>query len=206
VPGLAPDLLAALDDPEPRVREAAAGAFAADVGCASGPPGLVAALAKRLAGDDWTFVRLAAARTLGAEVADPAADEALAAALQDGSPDVRGMALDGLGTHRATAHADAIRARQDDGDEDMEVRARAMVALGLMCDTRSLGAWTKLAAGAKAPLDDKAKRLGGAAIAALGAVHPKDLGERLAPLLAEDTPALVREMAKAAMETQPACR
>jgi hypothetical protein len=51
---------------------------------------------------------------------------------------------------------------------------------------------------AKAPLNDADERIGAAAIAALGALHPKDLAERLAALLKEDTPPVVREMARAA--------
>jgi hypothetical protein len=48
-------------------------------------------------------------------------------------------------------------------------------------------------------MDDRDRRLGGAAIAALGEVHPADLATRLAPLLEKDAPMPAREMAKAAM-------
>ena len=140
VPGLATDLLAAFDDPEVRVREAAINAFADAQGHGAPPQGLAAALGKRLAADDWTFIRSASARALGALPADPAVDAALAGALADRASEVRGRALDGLGEHRATAHADAIRARQDDTAEDVEVRARAILALGTMCDRKSLAA------------------------------------------------------------------
>jgi hypothetical protein len=200
VPALAGELLAALDDADARVREAALDALARAQGAGAPPPdGLAAALGKRLSTDDWTFVRAGAARALGAMPADAAIDQALAAALFDVSPDVRGRALDGLGAHRAVAHADAIRERQDDDEETLDVRAHAILALASLCDARSLSAWTKLARAAKVPMDERDRRLGSAAIAALGEIHPADLAERLAPLLDKDAPAPAREMAKAAM-------
>ncbi|MFT3768283.1 MAG: hypothetical protein QM820_22770 [Minicystis sp.] len=208
VAGLGDDLVAAIDDPDPRVREAAIGAIAAANGSgepAKAPSGLAAALGRRLSTDDWTFIRAGAARALGALPADPAIDAALAAALGDKSADVRGRALDGLGAHRATAHVEAIRARQDDADEDTEVRARAILALGALCDTRSVATWTKMALAARGPLDDRDRRLGGAAVAALGDVHPADLNERLAPLLDKDTPVPLKEMAKAALAAHGTC-
>jgi HEAT repeat protein len=207
VPALGADLVAATEDPEVRVRSAAIEALADATGeGAAAPAGLPSALVRRLADDDWTFVRAGAARALGAMPADAAIDRALAAALADASPDVRGRVLDGLGAHHATAYAEQIRARQDADDENIEVRARAILALGALCDARSLGAWTKLARAAKAPTDDKDRRLGSAAIAALGLLHPADLAARLAPLQEQDAPLVVREMAKAAMALTGTCR
>lgn len=205
VPALSGRLAEALGDREPRVREAALNAIAEATARPDAPPAPAAALRERLAGDDWTFVRAGAARTLGALPAEAGNDRALAAALADGSPDVRTHALDGLGAHHAVAHADAVRALQDDKDESVEVRAHAMLALGAMCDARSLPDWTKLARGAKAPADDKDRRLGGAAIAALGQLHPADLRDRLAPLLDQDTPPAAREMARAAIAGRGGC-
>lgn len=208
VPELADDVVAAIEDAEPRVREAAITAIAESNGHGEAPAGtgLVAALGRRLTTDDWTFVRAGAARALGALPAEASIDTALAAALRDRSPDVRGRAIDGLGAHRAKAHVDTVRARQDDEEEDLEVRARAVVALGAMCDAKSLSTWTKLARAARQPLDDKDRRLGGAAVAALGDLHPADLAERLAPLLDEDTPIPLREMAKAALSGKGSCQ
>lgn len=198
---LAGDLTAATGDPDPRVREAAVNALAAAPLPATAP-----ALATRLAGDDWTFVRAAAARALGALPAEASVDRALAAALGDRASEVRGRALDGLAAHGARAHLDAIRGRQDDGDEDADVRARAILALGVLCDARSVDAWTKLALAARQPMDDRDRRLGTAAIAALGDTHPADLAARLAPLLARDAPGPLREMAKAALGASPTCK
>jgi HEAT repeats len=206
VPDLAGPLAEALADADPRVREAALNAVAEAASRPTPPPAPTAALRERLAHDDWTFVRAGAARTLGIFPADADADRTLAAALADTSPEVRGQALDALGAHRAAAHADAVRARQDDDQEVLDVRARALLALAAMCDARSLSDWTKLARGAKAPLDDRGRRLGGAAIAALGQLHPADLPSRLAPLLEKDAPPAVREMARAAIAMPGGCR
>jgi hypothetical protein len=206
VPSLAGPLAEALGDAEPRVREAALNAVAdaaSREGGASSVP--VAALRERLARDDWTFVRAGAARTLGALPADAQTDRALAAALDDASPDVRGRALDGLGAHRATAHADAIRAHQDDPAENLEVRARAMLALASLCDARSLADWTRRARTAKQPLNDEDRRLGTTAIAALGQIHPADIAERLRPLLDADAPPAAREAARVAIAGPGGC-
>ncbi|XXT21664.1 HEAT repeat domain-containing protein [Sorangium sp. So ce429] len=207
VPALAPDLLAAASDPEVRVREAAivALARAASAG-AKLPAGAPAALAARLASDPWTFIRGSAALAIGAMPATPAGDRALVGALADSSPEVRRNALDGLGVHRAVAHIEAVRDRAEDKEEDVEVRARAILALGAMCDASSVDLWTRLALRAKAPMGERDQRLGSAALAALGAVHPADLPARLKPLLDKDTPHGLRETARAALSAAPQCR
>jgi hypothetical protein len=207
VPALAADLLAAIADPEVRVREAAVAALGHQAAAgAKVPPGTPAALAKRLASDPWTFVRFGAARALSAMPPAPAVDAALATALKDLSPEVRSHALDALGAHRATAHREAVRDRAEDTEEHTEVRARALLALAGMCDRSALDLWTKLALRAKAPLGERDHRLGTASLAALGQVHPADLEKRLAPLLDKDTPRGVREMAKASIEATGQCR
>ncbi|MGK4007114.1 HEAT repeat domain-containing protein [Sorangium sp. So ce1036] len=207
VPALANDLLAAVSDPAVRVREAAIVALsrAASAGTRL-PAGAAEALAARLGADPWTFIRGGAARALGAIPATPAGDRALVGALADRSPEVRRHALDGLGAHRATAHIEAVRDRAEDKEEDVEVRARAILALGAMCDTSSVDLWTRLALRAKAPVGERDHRLGSAALAALGAVRPADLKARLGPLLARDTPHGLREMARAALSAAPQCR
>ncbi|WP_437289217.1 HEAT repeat domain-containing protein [Sorangium sp. So ce406] len=207
VPSLAPDLLAAASDPDVRVREAAVVALsrAASAG-AKLPAGAAEALAARLASDPWTFIRGGAALAIGAMPATPAGDRALVGALADRSPEVRRHALDGLGAHRATAHIEAVRDRAEDKEEDIEVRARAILALGAMCDASSVDLWTRLALQAKAPMGERDQRLGSAALAALGAVHPADLPARLKPLLDKDTPHGLRETARAALAATPQCR
>ncbi len=207
VPALAVDLARATDDADPRVREAAIAALAKAHGRgAAPPPGTVVALARRLAGERWTFVRAAATRALASLPADPEADRALAVALGDASSEVRASAVDGLGAHRARAHADLVRARQDDEEEPIEVRARAILALAAMCDARAIDAYTTLARRAASPQTDVDRRLGAAAIAALGDLHPRDLSNRLAPALAKDAPREVQEAARAAVAAPGACR
>ncbi|WP_437799238.1 HEAT repeat domain-containing protein [Sorangium sp. So ce693] len=207
VPALAPDLLAAASDPDARVREAAivALARAASAG-AKLPAGAGEALAARLTSDPWTFIRGGAALAIGAMPATTAGDRALVGALADSSPEVRRHALDGLGAHRATAHIEAVRDRAEDKEEDVEVRARAILALGAMCDASSVDLWTRLAHRAKSPIGEHDQRLGSAALAALGSVHPADLPARLKPLLDKDTPHGLREAARAALSAPPQCR
>ncbi len=206
VPSLAAAIVAAIDDAEVRVREAAiAGSFASLSEGDKPPQGLAAALGKRLATDDWTFVRAAAARALGVMPPDAAIDQALVAALSDASHDVRGKIIEALGARRATAHAELIRARQDDEEEWLDVRVRAVFALAAMCDSKSLDAWTKLALRAKSPNDERERRLGAASIVALGAVHPADLERRLAPLVDKDSPSGAKELARSAIASKGRC-
>ncbi len=206
VSALGEALAAAVDDPEARVRKAAIdAAIEALEGGLAAPPGLSASLVQRLGTDDWTFVRAGAARALGALPAGEAVDGALARALSDLAPDVRGRAIEALGAHQATRHADAIRERADLADELPEVRARAILALGALCDRRSIDDLTRRAQRAKAPLDELDRRLGAAAINALGRLHPPDLEARLAPLVAKDSPPMIREMARAALTAETKC-
>lgn len=207
VASLALDLARAVDDSEPRVREAAVVALAkARAHGADVPVGAVDALARRATADPWTFVRVSAIRALGALPPQAEAERALAAALADASADVRGAAVDGLGAHRARAFAGLVRALQNDEDEQLDVRARAIGALGAMCDASSKELWTKLAHRAASPQTDVDRRLGAAAIDALGELHPADLEERFAPLVAKDAPREVQEMVKAALASRGACR
>ena len=200
VPAVVAALAHAVEDPEVRVREAAINSLAETPG-----PNVAEPIARRLAADDWTFVRAAAAHALGAQPPSAPIDAALAAALADASPDVRGRAVDALGDHHAVAHLAAIRELANKDRETLEVRARAISALGALCDASSVDALTKLAQRARQPFDDVGRVLGPAAIGALGALHPADLDARLAPLLAKDAPGPVREMARAAKNTPSTC-
>lgn len=207
VPSLLADLVAAVDDPQVRVREAAIVALGRALSEGEKPgPALGPALARRLTADPWTFIRSGAASALGSLPASPEADRALAGALADLSPDVRGRALDALGAHRAVAYAEPVRERVADPEEHIEVRARAILALAAMCDKGSLDDFTKYAMRAARPLDERDRRLGSAAVAALGMLHPADLSARLAPLMSKQAPAGAREMARAAIAADPMCR
>lgn len=207
VPSLLADLVAAVDDREVRVREAAILALSRAMSEGQKPgPALAPALARRLSADPWTFIRSGAASALGSLPASPEADRALAGALADLSPDVRGRALDALGAHRALSYAEPIRERVADPEEHIEVRARAVLALAAMCDKGSLDDLTKYAMRAARPLDERDRRLGSAAVAALGMLHPKDLAARLAPLMSKEATSGARELARAALAAEPVCR
>lgn len=206
VPALAPELVTAAGDAEVRVREAAVRALSqtATQGGrlpSAAEPVLVATLSK----DAWTFVRVAAAEALSASPRSDVADKALAGALADVSPEVRGRALDGLGVHQARTYAAAVRERATLAEETLDVRARALLALGAMCDRQSLDLLTKYALGATSPTSEIERRLGAAALAALGDLHPGDLDRRIAPLTGKEAPLLVREMARSALAAKSTC-
>lgn len=207
VPTLGPQLVTAVDDGEVRVREAALRALTQSAGQGQKlPASAELVLVTRLTTDAWTFVRTGAAEALSAMPKGDSVDKALAGALSDVSAEVRGRALDGLGGHKARAFAGKVRERVEATDENLDVRARAVLALGAMCDKDSVVLLTKLALRTKSPTSEADRRLGAAAISALGDLQPDDLGTRVSPLMAKDAPPLVREMAKAAMSAKPTCK
>ena len=207
VPSLGGDLVAAIDDREVRVRVAAIRSSShAPAAPAKPPTGMDVALARRLGSDPWTFVRSGAAQALAGMPGGGAPDAALAVALADRSAEVRGHVVDALGARRATAHAPKVRERAEDREETLDVRAKAILALAEMCDREQLDDWTKLASRTATPNNEQDQRLGAAAIAALGRVHPPDLEARLAPLLkGKGAPRAVQEMARAALATAAGC-
>lgn len=206
VPALAQELVRAAGDAEVRVREAAVLALSQSASKGNKLPATAEPmLVLRLTKEDWTFVRVAAAAALAATPKSDAADAALAKALLDVSPEVRGRALDGLGQHQARTYAAAVRERATLAEETMDVRARALLALGAMCDRESVNLLAKYALGAMSVTSEIERRLGAAAIAALGDIHPADLATRLAPLSGKDAPLLVREMARSALDAPSTC-
>lgn len=198
---LVPALMAAAADPEPRVREAALRSLAK-----TAQPAAIPAAATALTSDDWTFVRLAAAEALGALPQDDRSAVALTTALRDTSPRVRSTAIAAFGAHRAVRHADKIRERLDDAKEDPDVRAMAARTLGTMCVQNASERLTKLALLSRAPVDESDERVGMAAIEALGALHPADLEQRLAPLRAKEVRLPVRKAAERALSDSGVCR
>jgi HEAT repeat protein len=178
----------ALADPEPRVREAA---LRARVGTA------VYGLR-----DEWSFVRVSAAESMGATRENP---KALAAALKDPSPKVRAAVVTALGTSGARTEAKAIRERLDDLKEDVEVRALAARTLGQLCVQDAADRLTKLAVLALHPVDEADERIGTAALDALAMLHPPDLANRLSPLRAKGSRALLKRAADLAVASPGAC-
>jgi HEAT repeat protein len=160
----------------------------------------------RLAEDPWTFVRAHAADALVAAPSGEEADGPLAHALSDPSAPVRARVVESLGARGAQKHADAVRARLEDNDEVLDVRTRAARALGAMCQKSAADLLTQIARdGAAGGATGDQQTLGGSAAAALGRIHPKDLGERLHPAMAENAPRALRDAAQAALAETLAC-
>jgi HEAT repeat protein len=167
----------------------------------------VPAIAARLASDEWTFVRAAAAAALAAAPADRAVDDALATALRDRAPSVREAAVAALAAHGAARARDAIRARLVDPAEEPDVRLAAARAVSALCDREAIDPLTDLArAGALRLASETDVQLGLTATVALGALHPADLAKRLAPLTASDARPESRAAAARALATPATCR
>jgi HEAT repeat protein len=200
IPQLAPTVLAAVADPEPRVRESALRAIASGH-LSSGTDAAARALVK----DPWTFVRVAGADALGVIAENGVGQAALAEALGDGSPKVRSAAVGALGNQHATKYGPKIRERLDDTKEDVDVRALAARTLGTLCVRGATDRLTRLAQLSRAPIDEADERLGMAAIDALAAIHPPDLDKRLAPLRAKENRIPVRRAAERALAEPGVC-
>jgi HEAT repeat protein len=210
---LAP-LIRALDDTDPRVRDAALVAVGrmvdpkgAKVQARPWPGALFASAAKLLLSDPFTFVRGHSADVLlGAPPGDEI-DKPLAKSLGDLSPVVRARAVEILGRRGARRYADDIRERLDDEDEILDVRVRAARALGRVCDKDSVDRLTELARLTATPgASGAALVVGASAAASLGRLNPPDLQKRLAPLADKSAPRLAQEIAKSALTTTDRCR
>jgi len=195
------ELVRALGDEEVRVRVAALESLA------RGPSARVAApVAELLRRDPWPMVRAAAAAVIAVAPADPELDRVLIAALRDRSPRVRQPVAAALGRRRVTAAAKPLRRRLTDRDETVGVRAAAAGALAAVCDPAALDPLTRLARRFADPQDQSAERgVAPAAVAALGKLHPTDLQDRLAPLLAAGAPAPAAAAARAALAAPAQC-
>jgi HEAT repeat protein len=202
VPDAQPSLVGAARDPEPRVREAALRTLASVQGAGAADAAVAALSTER-----WPFVKVQAIGVLAAAAASRSVDDALAGALRDPSARVRGAALLALGMRRATSAADAVRERLDDKREDAEVRGAAAQALGGLCDMLAVDRLTEVARTLGTPgtqADDQEVAL--RALVALAALHPRDLRERLAPMLAPAAPPSVRAAAQKALSARGTCR
>jgi HEAT repeat protein len=206
VPGAIAALAHAVEaDESPRVRGAALEALtttsSGDRSAAIGPA------SRKLAEDEWTFVRSAAASALASIPARADADAALEAGLEDKAATVREAVVLALSAHRDRHATKRIRARLEDAREAIEVRLASASALATLCDRDSVELLTTLAR--RAPLamaSDEDIQLGFAAAEALGRIHPADLAARLAPLAEKDARIESRTAAERALATAPGCK
>ena len=201
LPSLEPAVMFALEDPNVRVRAAAAA-------CLQQRPAAASYLVRRLMIDEWPMLRASAAKALAAGGGGAEADEALARASMDPSHGVRGAALLALGERGAKAFAQQVRDRAEDPEEPVSIRLLAVRALGRMCDNGAADTLTIYARRAGDPQSpEAASGLGRVAILALGRLHPADLRQRLEPLLTgTQVPAQVRLAAEAAIAETDVCR
>jgi HEAT repeat protein len=192
----------ALADRSPRVREAVLQAEKL------APDGSVAAyVIPLLSRDPWTFVRVAAARALGALPPSPASERALVSGLAQPAPRVRAESAVALGGFRRLEPASrrTLYGRLVDTKEEVEVRVAAARALAMACDTDALDELTRLAAAGASSPDRDAVALGLVATESLGAIHPKDIASRFGPLRAKGVRPDARAAAARAIEASPQC-
>jgi HEAT repeat protein len=199
----AADLMRAIEDPDVRVRQAAAQNLAGHKHAET-----ILALSKRLKQDDWPIVRVAAAESLSAQPADTGADKALILALADDSSMVKVAAADAVATRKVAIAGEPLLDLFSDKKERFEVRIAAARALGEICYDRALDKLTNAAKTLRSPSPDARDRaVASSALDALAKLHPSDLAARLEPLLGgRDTPAGTRQAARAALAAEPHCR
>jgi len=187
--------VAALADKEVRVREAAAHALA-DARLSAAAPQLAALLAS----DEWPLARRAAGVALGAMPPEPNGDAALLASLEDTAAMVRAASATALGARRVLRAAPRLRELLADKQQHFEVQRAAAGALAVLCDAESLELLTKSAQKLSDPLASVEERaVGESALHGLARLSPKDLEQRLKPLLASPmAPAAKRALADAA--------
>jgi HEAT repeat protein len=201
LPAVRAALVQAAHDREPRVREAALAALAIGP-----PPDAVRAAAGALARDGWSFVRGQAVKLLMNAPPNGEVDGALEDALGDGSARVRGAVVLALARRRAVSARGAVRRRLDDTTEEVEVRAAAATALGVLCDNGSVDRLVELARELSVPgADQDTQTIGLGAIMGLAAFQPRDLRGRLAPLLGPPAPPYVRVAAQQALAARAMC-
>jgi HEAT repeat protein len=194
-------LIAALIDPEVRVREAAARAVREGRFATAAPE-----LTRLLEDDRWPIVRRMAAAGLGALPPEPKGDRALAEALEDEAPWVRASAAEALGARRVASAAEALRERLEDHEERFEVRRAAAAALGTLCDRDSVDVLTTLIRRVTDPLATAEERaLGEVSMDALARIRPPDLDARFAPLEKTGARGAVAHARKAA-QSSGVCR
>lgn len=173
-----PAFVAALSDPNVRVREAAVQALGEGRLHTSAP-----SVIRVLEDDAWPLSRRAAAQALARFPAEPRGDDALLDALSDEAPSVRSAAAASLGARGVLRAADELRDHLEDPSERFEVRRAAAAALGALCDAKSADTLWTLARRVDDPVASVEERaLGEASLGALVRIAPPGLDEKLAAL------------------------
>jgi len=194
---LRPEVVAALHDPDARVRRTALIALRRG----QGPTGAIGPTMQLLREDGWTYVRVAAAETLGDSKGGGDVDVALGEATRDELPAVRGAAIRALSARGARSQLPAIRKRAFDSNELVEVRTEAIGALGRLCDKNSVDELFDIAK--RGSSSEGAHQMALAAVSALGEIHPVDLAQRLAAL--DQTSLVMKDAIRRALKAQSSC-
>jgi HEAT repeat protein len=111
-----------------------------------------------------------------------------------------------MGTRKSHIAAQSIYDVADDPRQHPSVRHAALAALAAMCRKDAVPLLYKMALRAGPAIFPTDRDLGLAALRALSEIGPDDLAERLAPLLAPETPHTVRALAKRALSAKRSCR
>lgn len=198
VDALRPEVVHALDDGDPRVRMTALVALRRG----PGPTGATSPVMTLLHDDAWTYVRAAAAETLGESKGGGDVDVALGNATLDDLPAVRAAALRALVARGARSQLPRIRKRAFDPGELVDVRGEAITALGKLCDKDSVDDLFDLVK--RGSGSEGAHQLALSAIMALGDIHPVDLKERLSAI--DQTSLVVKDAVRRALEAKSQCK
>jgi hypothetical protein len=194
---LRPALAAAIDDPSPRVREAAFEALSS-----SGAVGQREArrAVAQLAVEPWTFVRRAAVGVALAAPDDEVLDAELARAMStDPSPEMRAHLARTLGSRRALGGAEALVELASDRSDFALPRRAAVEALGAMCASESARALADLVElGSHPELEDDLP-IAMVSLGALASIGPSGLEQLLEPALSERAPPPLRDEAAKAL-------
>ena len=198
VEALRPEVVLALKDGDPRVRMTALIALRRGIG----PTGATSPVIALLREDAWTYVRAAAAETLGESKGGGDVDVALGDATRDELPAVRAASIRALVARGARSQLPAIRKRAFDPGELVDVRGEAITALGKLCDKDSVDDLFDLVK--RGSGSEGAHQLALSAIMALGDIHPVDLSARLSAV--DQTSLVVKDAVRRALEAKSQCK
>ncbi len=153
--------------------------------------------------DTWPRVRSAAASVLGSvaasnpQLSEDVIDDLGSELRSDDDPGVRRALVRALSVVSSLDSRKQLR-RALEKDDDYKVRAEAARGLGRLCDVSSTETLTDLAHElTRAPAGDGPVTLSLAALSALVDLNPSDLESRVAPLLSDQVPGMLRARVQA---------